>query len=343
MSASLLLVVVLVAAGESADASTQAVAPALEQSARRRVSVSLRESVAAPDDAEAARVAADSNVDVVAEVEWAEPAHEHVLVHLRGRDGRLLRTSTLEFAPAEPRAERGRAIGLAIATMLADEPVAAGIVAALGDATAPTRVILTTPVISAPGEPTTSDGPVRSPPDRAAPAQGSDYARFAVEAAGSGAADVRGAATGAGPIARLQWNVARDVGLRIGGAARWFTAGGRPASELGTMAGILWTFARAPLFAAALRTELGVVHDSFTEKLTEMNPRGMVLPPRLVDRSSWAPTVLAGVEGDWRPVATAALFVALNAEASTRTIVGESQAATSPVWASFEGGVRFSF
>jgi hypothetical protein len=342
-----LIIVILVGAGESADASTRAVQPALEEAARRPVTTSVRETAHVPDEAEAAWIAADAKVDVVAEVGWTGPAHEHAVVHLHGRDGRILRASDLEFSNAEPRAERGRAIGFAIATMLADEPVAAGILASTAAAESSTRTVIHTapvPAAAAPApEPTTPpDVPATHPPDRAG-AGDADHPRFAIEAAGAASSDVRTGAVGAGPLVRLQWNVARDVGLRAGGAARWFTAGSTSASELGAMSGVLWTFARGALVAAALRAEVGVVHDAFTEEVFVTNPRGMVLPGRVVDRSSWAPAFLAGIEGDWRPGRATALFVALNVEASTRTIAAETQTMPSAVWASLEGGVRFSF
>jgi hypothetical protein len=180
------------------------------------------------------------------------------------------------------------------------------------------------------------------PADRAASSPEANP-RFAVEGAGSASADVRTKATGAGPLLRLQWNVVPDLGLRVGGGARWFTASGRSASELGAMTGVLWTFARGRSFAAGLRAELGVVHDAFTEEVSETNPKGKLLPVQSVDRTSWAPLFLAGIEGDWRPAHTISLFIALDVEASPRTIVSATVAEPSLMWASLEGGVRFSF
>jgi hypothetical protein len=52
---------------------------------------------------------------------------------------------------------------------------------------------------------------------------------------------------------------------------------------------------------------------------------------------------LAGIEGDWRPAHTISLFIALDVEASPRTIVSATVAEPSLMWASLEGGVRFSF
>ena len=338
-----LVIMILVGAGEGADVSTRAVQPALEQAARRPVSVSLREVPTVPDEAEAAWVAADANVDVVVELGWSGPAHAHALVHLHGRDGRVLRASDLEFAVSEPKAERGRAVGFAVATMLADEPVAAGILAATAAAEARAAFALE-PALRPPTTPppTTTSASPSGAADRPSPAA-AEHSRFAVEAAGSAAVDVSGSASGVGPLVRLQWNATRDLGLRAVGAARWFTAGGRTASELGAAAGVLWTVARGGAFAAGLRSEVGVAHDTFTEEVIETNPKGVLLPARSTVRKSWAPTFLTGIEGDWRPGRTTALFVALNLEASTRTLVAQAAGTPSAVWSSIEGGIRFSF
>lgn len=344
-----LVIMILVGAGEGADVSTRAVQPALEQAARRPVTVSLREVPRVPDEAEAAWVAVDANVDVVVEVGWSGPAHTHALVHLHGRDGRVLRASDLEFAAAEPKAERGRAVGFAVATMLADEPVAAGILAstAAAEASVAAAAFALEPMLRPsttppPTTPSASTSGRSGAADRGAPAA-AEHPRFAVEAAGSAVADVGASASGVGPLARLQWNVTRDLGLRAGGAARWFTVGGHGASELAGTAGILWTFARGGAFAAGLRGEVGVAHDTFTEEVIGTNPKGMVLLARSIERRRLAPTFLAGIEGDWRPGRTTALFLALNLEASTRTLVAEAASTPSAVWSSIEGGIRFSF
>ncbi len=347
-----LIVVILVAAGESGDASTKSTSAALEQTARRPVAVSVREIAAVPDEAEAAWIAADAKVDVIAEVGWASAAHEHATIHLHGRDGRVLRASELDFAASEPKRERGKAVGFAIATMLADEPVAQGI---LTSAAAADGASMREPASAAEppsAEPdgsrtrpsttttTTTGAAERGQADRAV--HDEPHPRFAVEGAGTAAGDVRGASSGIGPVLRLQWNAGRDLGLRVGGAARWFATGGRSASELAATAGVLWTFARSSSFAAAARAELGALHDAYTEEIRETNPRGKILPSRVVDTSTWAPSFLAGVEGDWLPSRMAALFLALNAEATTRSVT-TATGGPSPIWASFEGGVRFSF
>ncbi|MDB5221168.1 MAG: hypothetical protein JWO86_9095 [Myxococcaceae bacterium] len=345
-----LIILILVGAGEMADPSTSPLRSALEKTARRPVAVAVREIAVVPDEAESAWIAADAKVDVVVEVGWSSPAHQHATVHLHGRDGRVLRASELDFAPTEPGAERGRAVGFAIATMLADEPVAAGIVASTAAAVAREQAAIApvaapAPSVTAqPPSPTTTTGAsVAIPRDRVA-AEDEGYSRFAVEGAGSASADARGNATGGGPLLRLQWNVARDLGLRVGGSARWFTASGVASSELGGSAGALWTFARSAVLAAGLRVEGGVARDAFTERTAATtNPRGKVIPGQSVARGGWAPMFLAGVEGDWRASRALAVFVAVDVEASTRSIVAESQAAPSPVWGSLESGTRISF
>jgi hypothetical protein len=349
-----LIILILVAAGERVDPATSSLRTALEKTARRPVAVAVREIAVVPDEAESAWIAADAKVDVVVEVGWAGAAHQHATIHLHGRDGRVLRASELDFGPTEPGAERGRAVGFAIATMLADEPVVAGIVASTAAAVA--REEAATAAAPAPAQPA-SPGPVPAPPPPATTTGASlavprdrvatvdeGYSRFGVEGAGSASADARGNATGVGPLLRLQWNVARDLGLRVCGSARWFTASGIASSELGASAGALWTFARGAVLAAGLRVEGGVARDAFTEETAATtNPRGKVIPGQSVARGGWAPTFLAGVEGDWRASQALAVFVALDVEASTRAIVAQSQAAPSALWGSLEGGVRISF
>jgi len=351
-----LIILVLVASGERADASTKSIAPALEHAARRPVTVSVREVATVPDEAHVARVAADAKADVVVELGWRSPTHEHAIVHLHTRGGELVRASELDFGASEPRGERGRAVGFAIATMLADEPVEASIMASIASTSAaesvaeapvpgllgPGATAEVAPEVSPPPVPTTTTAaPVAQAPERVR-AEADTPPRFAVEGAGSAMSDARGEAVGGGPLIRLQWNAGRDFGLRLGGCARWFTVGGGSASELGATAGLLWTFVRRGVFAAAARAELGLLNDAFTEEVKRTNPRGMVLPAEAVARAGIAPSFLAGLEGDWRPGRTPAVFLAIDLEASTRTVTASS-AAPSPIWAGLEGGVRISF
>ena len=55
-----------------------------------------------------------------------------------------------------------------------------------------------------------------------------------------------------------------------------------------------------------------------------------------------APSFLAGLEGDWRAGRVLVVFLAVNLEASTRTLTASS-AVPSPIWAGLEAGVRISF
>ena len=351
-----LIILLVVASGERADASTRALGAALEQAARRPISLSVREVARVPDDAQVARMAADGKADVVVELGWRSPRHDHAVVHLHTRSGELLRASELDFGATEPRAERGRAVGFAIATMLADEPVEASIMAAIASRSAAESVpeaAASPPLapdvpgkVAPPASPaalptSTTAAPVPAPPDRDR-GQEDKLPRFAVEGAGSALSDARGEAVGGGPLVRLQWNAARQFGLRLGGCARWFTVGGRSASELGATAGILWTFVRRGVFAAATRAELGLLEASFTEEVTRTNPRGMVLPAQTVAHAGLAPSFLAGLEGDWRAGRVLVVFLAVNLEASTRTLTASS-AVPSPIWAGLEAGVRISF
>ncbi len=341
-----LVILVLVATGERADVSTRAVGPALEHAARRPVNIALQEVVARLDEAHLASLAAAGKADVVVEVGWRMPKHDHVTIQLHARDGHPLRTSELEFVDSAPRLERGRAVGFAIATMLADEPIAASILTATyvpaipEEASAPESAAESTPRASAVSPPETVRAAPREP-ERLAPRAASG-SRFAVEAAGLATIDARGEAVGGGPRARFQWNAREDLGLRIGAGAQWFTVGGQRASEIGVSAGILWTFARSPSLAAALRGEVGVVRDAFTENVKRTNPRGMALPAESVSRQELSPMALAGVEGDWRAGRAFAMVLALNLEASPRTLTA-SATAPSPVWLGMEGGVRISF
>ncbi len=337
-----LVILVLVASGERTDASTRAVAPALEHAARRPVSIALRESVSDLDPARLARLAADGRADVIVELGWRTPQHDHVTIQLHARDGQQLRASELDFVGSAPRPERGRAVGFAIATMLDDEPIAASILAATS---LPVSVVAATPAETPeppaePAQPAMTSAPAREPDRASAPPPAGS--RFAVEGAGSAIADARGQALGAGPRVRFQWNVTERVGLRLGAAAQWFSVGGRAASELGAGVGVLWTFAQGRSLAAAARAEVGVVRDAYTETVTRTNPRGMSLPAENVSQEGVAPSVLAGLEADWRAGRTLATYVAVDLGASTRELTA-SATRPSPVWLGLEGGVRISF
>ncbi len=136
--------------------------------ARRPVSIALRESVSDLDSARLARLAADGRADVIVELGWRTPQHDHVTIQLHARDGQQLRASELDFVGSAPRPERGRAVGFAIATMLDDEPIAASILAATS---LPVSVVAATPAETPeppaePAQPAMTSAPAREP-DRA--------------------------------------------------------------------------------------------------------------------------------------------------------------------------------
>jgi hypothetical protein len=116
MSAVVILAII-VASGEGQSPATSAMVVASQEALGADVSVQVHEATDTSDQ-EVSRIEAATSPRAVAEVLWADAAHEHA--HLRVHVARTDRwvDRTIDFVVADSLSERGRTLGFAIASML---------------------------------------------------------------------------------------------------------------------------------------------------------------------------------------------------------------------------------
>src|SRR5579859_2256456 len=113
-------VVVLVAAGASAEPTTLAVERATSAALGHAAQVVVREAMGAPTDGEALTIGSDTNEVAVVQVTWNDRGHRTATLRVYlARRGRWM-DRTIGFSAADAAPERGRTIGLALASMLPD-------------------------------------------------------------------------------------------------------------------------------------------------------------------------------------------------------------------------------
>jgi hypothetical protein len=115
--------IVLVAAGEAADATTRAMARATREALGPVAHVIVRETAGEPGDADVAAVEHSDNPDAVVELSWIgvrESRHRQASVRMHLRTGRWV-DRWITFRPTDADGERGRTVGFAIASILPEE------------------------------------------------------------------------------------------------------------------------------------------------------------------------------------------------------------------------------
>ena len=225
-----LTVVVLVAAGGAAEPTTMAIERAASEALGHTARVVVRESMGAPTDGEALALASEANEGAVVEVTWSDRGHRVAMlrVHLAGRRRWMERTIGFGAADADP--ERGRTIGLALASMLPDPdpapaPSARPARAARGDAAA---------AVARAERAARRRVPEAVSPDRTRSTSGE--IRYAMDFFGLGAAGLGGNVQTAGGGAALETFLTPWFALRIGGAVRGGDVAGAPARTLSLLA-----------------------------------------------------------------------------------------------------------
>jgi hypothetical protein len=201
------LIVLLLLAGS--DAKDDATAPAMTAAARRALGpdavVLVDERPEVPADADALTLGARLHARGVVEVTWSDAGHRtaRVHVHVAERPERLDRE--LRFAPEDSPAERGRTIGLALATMITER--------------------------AAPEEPPPTPAPAPAPapaPDVAQRAPAPDVRRVGIDLLGIGGVGLGGEAAGAGGALGARWYATEGIAARAAAAARF---GSLPAAD----------------------------------------------------------------------------------------------------------------
>jgi hypothetical protein len=198
----------------------EALVRAAETALGPQVTLSVRPIERDAPDESAAAIGRREGAHAVARVSWTglerNAAHVGVIVVADGR----AKAEALTFEGTDPLAERGRALGLVLASLLRPE-------------------VPEPAVAPAAASPPPEAAAVRAPP---APLP---RARWALDAAAEGGLALGGTGSGAGGLVGLRWLAFRRVGFRAGGRARF--------GEVGAAQAALTTFSVAAGAIVSLR------------------------------------------------------------------------------------------
>jgi hypothetical protein len=243
------VVAVVVAVGEARTPLTEALVGAAKEAVGAAATVQVAE-VSSPSDRAVLRVEAALDALAAVGLVWDD---DHVRAHTRLHVARTDRWTDREivFERADRPAERGRALGFAIASMLPE-------------AGADIEITL---------------------PDTRAPPPEATTGRHALALAVVGAAGVDGPATGLGGAVGGELYLRDDLSLRIGLAARWGPApAGLDGNDLvaSFAAGAAWwPVAPAPSgrFGLAVRADaLAILHQLFVSSQDGTSTKGALVP-----------------------------------------------------------------
>jgi hypothetical protein len=272
-----------------------------------------------PGDAELAAVGRAGQATVVARLVWSDPARTRATLdaYLLHSDQAVHRE--FRFQPQDRPSERGRAIGLVLASL------------AMADRTAPT-------------EPDPRAQELNLASERGPPASETAAVRWALEAfAGGGVAlGSAGSGLGGGLGGRVQGQ--SPWGARLGLHVRAGSLAVAQASSLG-VAGSAGGWRRfLPVdpdrpWQLCLRGDLLLMYEALTHFSDD--------DPEPVRRGRFLPGAAALLEGEWRISSSAALHLATGLEAAfgvTRVLVRGNQVATlAPIRGVLEMGLRARF
>ena len=211
-----LTVVVLVAAGGAAEPTTLAIERAASEALGHAARVVVREAAGAPTDGEALAIGSEANEGAVVEVAWSDRWHRvaTLRVHLAGR--RRWMDRTIGFGVADADTERGRTIGLALASMLPDP----------GPRSSPTETPVLPPVVLPLPAPRARPAPLvpepepEPEPESPSPGMTSRESHYALDFFGVGAAGLGANLQTGGGGAAFETFVTPRFAMRIGGAVR---------------------------------------------------------------------------------------------------------------------------
>ena len=284
-----LVILVFVDAVDAGSPLPVAVARAAEEALGPDVTVSTRR--LAGDSPLNALVdsAREEHATIVARITWTDEKRTSARLEVAATDASFVRSSTVSFDAGDPVAERGRALGLVLAALVAPEKQAHLERARTAQATAPPAVAV---AASAP----------LPQPER----------RLALDAAVEGGLPLGGAGTSVGGALGLRWNPSRRIGLRVGGQARFgeVARAQSNAVDLAVAAGVaLFAIAPPPSkdgLALALRLDALLLYQSLSH-LSDDDP-APVRSARLL------PGAMVLAEAQWAVSPTLALVLAAGTE-----------------------------
>jgi hypothetical protein len=245
-----LVILVFVDAHDAATPLPAALARAAEEALGSDAAVSIRTLQDDPPAAALVETGRAEHATAVARITWTDAQRSQARLDVASTDGGPARNSTIAFTASDPLAERGRAIGLVLAALLAPENRAR-----LERAKTALTVAAPPAVVAS----------VPAPP---APAR-----HFALDAAAEGGFAIGGVASRAGGTLGLRWQPGARVGLRVGAQARFgeVSVAEATATELAATAGLV-LFVIPPAderrFALALRADALLIY----ELLSHLSP-----------------------------------------------------------------------
>ena len=283
-----LLILVFVDAHDAATPLPGALARAAEEALGPAASVSIR---SLPPDATTAMLldaGRAAHATAVARVAWVDERHAEARLEIVGADGGPARRSTITFDASDPVAERGRAIGLILAALLAPEKQAQREREQSARAAAP-------PIAAV----------AAAPPPPPAPR------RFALDAAAEGGLAVDGDGSGVGGAIGLRWQPKERVAIRLGIQARFgqLAVAQAAAMDLAGAAGLV-LFLAPPTdgrrYALAVRADALLIYESLSHLSSD--------DPEPVRDAHLLPGAQALVEGQVALSPTVGLLVGVGAE-----------------------------
>jgi hypothetical protein len=283
-----LAIIVFVDAHDADGALPGALARAAERALGAPATISIQ---AVADDVDAAELgerARAAGARTAARVSWTDADRLAARLQVFEIEAGRVSTRTVVFEASDAPAERGRTLGLLLASVL--EPEASG----GGDRAPPLPV------------------PARAPPATIAPAATpAPPERWAVDAAAEGGLAVGGAGSGVGGTAGVRWARWRRLSLRVGGRARFGEVGVAQASSTayafaaGAVVGIVPSQPGRRL-ALRLRLDALLLHESLTHLSSD--------DPAPVRRGRFLPGAAALAEVTWSLSPSVALMLAAGTE-----------------------------
>ena len=331
------IVLLVLLAADAQDPATQAVAAAARRAIGQDGVVLVQETDTLPQDEDALALGRTVHAASVAEIVWENTARSRVRLHVYVPERASWSDRELVFETWDAPGERGRALGLTLATVLgqAREEAAIMVETPVPPAEAPPPPVVAPPELTAPRG--------ASPPPDAAPPPPRARRRFlAIDGTAIAGTGIGGSALGAGPSIAARVYVLDDLALRGVGAIRFGSLDTAAASSTTTALGGGVSF-RALRTSGVWPLELGVRADLLAvEQLVAREALGSTLR-----RSRWITAADVYVEGAWRLGEPISLVAAVGAEvafgSTDVTVGGQSVAHIPPGRVLVELGVRVHF
>lgn len=316
------VLVVLVAAGDARDGAIDAMARVARDALGAGATVAIREFPRLPSDDEALATAEVLHATAVAEVSWADAQHLHARLHAYVEGAPRWVDRQIGFDPVDAPSERGRTLGFAVVSMLpereAEAPSGVPSKPTVASATLPSPACATPAdraptacrAVAAIPRSTETSRDVASWPPRVAPPAPDKPPRGALEVAGIGSVGVGGNAGGIGASLGGRWQVTPRFAVRLAGGVR---AGEVPVAAASSLVlfgalGLAWESPWRPLppLAIGLRVDALLLRQQLSHLDSD--------DPTPVRQAVWMGGADAFIEAFWTVSPNAGVFAGAGTE-----------------------------